>query len=157
MSENAFRLTGGCQCGAVRYALTAPPTRPSVCHCRMCQRAGGAPYMAFVGVRRAEIEWMGTPKTFASSTHAERGFCAACGTPLTYQFRGVDRISVTIPSLDDPEAVAPTMQNGVESRLSWTDGVRDLPGRRTEAWFNGDQARDFASRQSPGAVHDRAS
>ena len=48
-------LTGGCQCGAVRYRLDAAPTGASVCHCRMCQKAGGAPFMAFAGVRRAEL------------------------------------------------------------------------------------------------------
>ncbi|HXW19776.1 MAG TPA: GFA family protein, partial [Roseiarcus sp.] len=43
-------LRGGCQCGAVRYRLTASPTGASICHCRMCQKAGGAPFMAFAGV-----------------------------------------------------------------------------------------------------------
>ena len=37
MSENRTpALTGGCQCGAVRYALYAVPPEPSICHCRMC-------------------------------------------------------------------------------------------------------------------------
>ena len=33
-------LTGGCQCGAVRYALYAAPDRAGICHCRMCQKYG---------------------------------------------------------------------------------------------------------------------
>ena len=157
MSDDLFRLTGGCQCGATRYTLTARPTRPSVCHCRMCQRAGGAPYMAFAGVRLSEIEWTREPKTFASSSHARRGFCPDCGTPLTYQFRDLDRVSVTISSLDEPNAIPPTMQNGIEARLAWTDGVRDLPSRRTEDWLKGDAAEGFANRQFSGEAHARAS
>ena len=147
MAEDAtgFRLTGGCQCGAVRYALTARPTRPSVCHCRMCQRAGGAPFMAFGGVSLAEIEWTGSPKIFASSTIAERGFCGECGTPLTWRSHGRDRISVTLGSLDDPEAVPPTEQDGIESRLCWTAGIGDLPGERTR-----DQGDAFANHQNQG-------
>ena len=142
-----IRLTGGCQCGAVRYALTAMPTESSVCHCRMCQRAGGGPYMAFTGVRRSEVAWQGEPKWFASSTIGERGFCAACGTPLTYRLHGRDRISVTIGSLDDPDAVPPAGQNGIESKLAWADGVPGLPARRTEDWLDPARGRVFASHQ----------
>lgn len=141
------RLTGGCQCGAVRYTLTAMPTEPSVCHCRMCQRASGGPYMAMTGVRLSQIEWRGEPKTFASSTICERGFCGRCGTPLTYRLHGRDRISVTIGSLDDPDAVLPIAQNGIESKLAWADGVPGLPARRTEDWLDPERARIFENHQ----------
>jgi hypothetical protein len=44
MSDSPNRvLTGGCQCGALRYALTAPPERVHFCHCRNCQKAVGVP------------------------------------------------------------------------------------------------------------------
>src|SRR5437016_2092071 len=95
-------LTGGCQCGAVRYVLTAQPTNCNICHCRMCQKAGGGPLMAFGSVPIERFEWTrGSPKTFRSSSFAERGFCEACGTPLTYRHAGAT-ISVTLGSLDDP-------------------------------------------------------
>lgn len=142
--------TGGCQCGAVRYVLTARPTEPGLCHCRMCQRAGGGPFMAFAGVTLAQIAWTGTPTVFASSTIAERSFCAACGTHLTFRFHGRDRISVTLGSLDDPEAVPPVEQNGVESRLSWTRGACDLPETRTDSWLTGNLAAAFQSHQHSG-------
>jgi hypothetical protein len=29
-------MTGGCQCGAVRYALMSDPTQASICHCLTC-------------------------------------------------------------------------------------------------------------------------
>ena len=35
-------ITGGCNCGAVRYEVTAPLVRASYCHCRRCQRRSGA-------------------------------------------------------------------------------------------------------------------
>jgi hypothetical protein len=121
-------LTGGCQRGAVRYRLDAAPTGANVCHCRMCQKAGGAPFMAFAGVRLAELVWTrGAPKIFVSSAIGERGFCSDCGTPLTYRGAGRDRIGVTIGSLDRPAAVAPVVQYAPESRLAWLDDVAGLP------------------------------
>ena len=36
--------TGGCLCGAVRYEAAEAPRRIGYCHCRMCQKAGGAPF-----------------------------------------------------------------------------------------------------------------
>ncbi len=36
--------SGGCQCGAVRYALYAEPYDTHICHCRMSQKAFGAFY-----------------------------------------------------------------------------------------------------------------
>ena len=44
-----FRLTGGCQCGAVRYALLEPPSNPHICHCRMCQKAFGSFFAPLAG------------------------------------------------------------------------------------------------------------
>jgi hypothetical protein len=126
-------LTGGCQCGAVRYALYAQPERPSVCHCRMCQKAMGNAFAPLAGVRRADFAWTrGQPGTFLSSPVAERGFCAACGTPLTFRYLDTDRISVTIGSLDQPEAAPPVVHDGFEARLGWLDRLDGLPGVRTE-------------------------
>ena len=136
MAIEAAGLTGGCQCGAVRYRLSAEPTGANICHCRMCQKASGGPMMAFGGVRLSEFfVSSGAIATFSSSDIAERGFCAQCGTPLTYQGVGSDRISVTLGSLDEPGAVAPVTQLGVESKVSWLVPSLSLPEIRTDQWL----------------------
>ncbi|MCR9220601.1 MAG: GFA family protein [Alphaproteobacteria bacterium] len=125
-------LTGGCQCGAVRYALYAAPERVHLCHCRMCQRATGGPFAALAPVRRADMDWTrGAPSERRSSAHAARGFCAACGTPLSFRHLDGDWIDVTIGSLDDPDAVAPRFNYGVESRVAWLRRIDALPDRET--------------------------
>jgi hypothetical protein len=134
--DAAAGFTGGCQCGAVRYRLIAEPTGVNICHCRMCQKASGGPFMAFGGVRLSEFVIIsGAITTFSSSDIAERGFCAQCGTPLTYRGLGSDRVSVTVGSLDDPGAVEPATQLGVESRVSWLVHSLSLPEIRTEQWL----------------------
>ena len=106
-------LTGGCQCGAVRYALYAEPD-VGICHCRMCQKATGGLFMASAG------------------SVAERGFCRECGTPLFFRYLAKDTIDVTIGSLDDPAAAKPASQVGVESRVPWWRELFELPGRTTQ-------------------------
>ncbi|MBV9289779.1 MAG: GFA family protein [Hyphomicrobiales bacterium] len=150
--ETPTRLTGGCQCGAVRYQLAPPPAgSSSICHCRMCQKASGGPFMAFTGL--AEIAWTrGAPAIYRSSEIAERGFCSVCGTPLTYRLIARDRISVTIGSLDRPTEIAPTKQLGVESALPWFAGLAALPASRTEDWLKKNDIAKVGSRQH--ADHD---
>jgi hypothetical protein len=143
----ASNLTGGCQCGAVRYEWTTRPGHSSVCYCRMCQKASGQAMMGFTGGKREHLVWTrGQPAVFKSSNLAERGFCRDCGTPLTYAFEGTGRISVTINSLDDPETMPPTKQYGTESKVSWLDGIHALPGQRTEEWLK-DKATDLVNNQ----------
>ncbi len=143
-------LTGGCQCGAVRYRLLAPPSHASVCHCRMCQKASGGPLMGFVRVGKADLEWTrGSAQVFRSSTLVERGFCSRCGTPLTYNFLEGPNISVSIGSLDDPNAVRPELQYGIEGTLGWFASIGSLPGKRTDEFLTPDQAARLESFQHP--------
>jgi hypothetical protein len=151
MTEQAqTRRTGGCQCGSVRYELLTPPVHASVCHCRMCQKASGGPLMAFARVRKDKLRWTrGQPASFRSSNLVERHFCAACGTPLTYNFIDGPNISVTSGSLDDPEAAPPVLQYSVERTLSWFPAIGALPSKRTEEFITPDLAASFVSHQHP--------
>ncbi len=53
----------------------------------------------------------------------------------TYAFEGTGDISVTINSLDDPEAMPPSKQFGIESKVSWVDGIHGLPAESTDDWL----------------------
>ncbi len=112
---------GGCQCGAVRYALYVAPRNAHVCHCRMCQRATGGLFAALAGAPKTDFAWTkGEPAMFASSNLASRAFCRDCGTPLSFSYNLPEaRFYVTIGSLDNPGAVPILMQYGTESRVPW--------------------------------------
>jgi hypothetical protein len=128
-------LIGGCQCGAVRYALYAAPSNAGICHCRMCQKAVGGPFTAWANVPAQQFAWTrGAPGTFHSSSIAERGFCAQCGTPLYFAYtKRPGSISVSIGSLDTPEAVTLFEVEGIEGRWSSMEpaALAALPARRT--------------------------
>jgi hypothetical protein len=128
-----FRMTGGCQCGAVRYALHAEPSDPMICHCRMCQKQFGSFFGAFAAIDRKDFEiTRGALARFQSSDIGARTFCADCGTPLGYDpmnRRSNLRIWISIGSLDDAAAVKPLKAWGGEARLRWVGEVVELvPG-----------------------------
>jgi hypothetical protein len=133
----AERFSGGCQCGAVRFAAAAPLGRASICHCRMCQKAFAGPYGALVAAPRLDST-RGAPAYFQSSNRVRRGFCAACGTPLTYE-PDVGPPEVAIVAFDEPGAIAPVIQHARATRLPWTDDAHALewstPGDAAAAAF----------------------
>jgi len=125
---------GGCLCGAVRYESAVAPSDASFCHCRMCQRSVGNAFALYADFSTADFRFtVGAPKLYRSSSFAERGFCADCGTPLTFQYLGrPERISVTLGSLDDPAACPPQRHEGVEGWLPWLSMDDGLPHETTE-------------------------
>ena len=149
-SSGAPTLTGGCQCGAVRYALLSRPTGASICHCRMCQKAFGSYFAPLAGVARADLAWTrGDPGRFRSSEAVERGFCRDCGTPLFYSVIEKDRISVSLGSLDDPSAVPPESQFGQEGTQPFFARLHKLPGETTADGTPPETLARMASRQHP--------
>lgn len=121
-------INGGCQCGAVRYALGEKPGRTHYCHCRMCQRATGNAFALLTGVRKTRLAWTrGAPAYFASSSLARRGYCRDCGTPLSFEYHHSDWVYVTVGSLDAPQEVTPERHYGIESRLPWLHLDDGLP------------------------------
>lgn len=124
MSNGPF--TGGCQCGAVRFRVERLG-RPSICHCRMCQKAFGSffgPFATSYG-----LTWTrGEPRYFQSSNKVRRGFCADCGTPLSYEYGAEPEIA--IGAFDNPEVAAPVIQVNPADKLSFFDGLASLPVRQ---------------------------
>ena len=120
-ADAQVHLTGGCQCGAVRFAVTDEPIMAATCHCRDCQySSGGAPAHALIFPAGSVTLLRGQPREHrykSDSGHiVMRSFCPDCGTPL---FGGSDSTTyevVRAGSLDDPEAF--------HTRVSlWTDSA----------------------------------
>jgi hypothetical protein len=149
--------TGGCQCGRVRYALAVVPHDISVCHCRMCQKAVGSFFAPLGGMMLEDFAWTrGEPAIFRSSSIVERGFCAHCGTPLSYRNLENPWISISLGSLDQPERVKPQIQYGNEGRLPLVSDLHELPGEATtESEGTPEDMAKRASRQHPDHDTDR--
>ena len=128
-------LTGGCFCGAIRYQTAGPAFDQTNCHCSICRRTTGAPFVAWFTVPATTFRWLqGTPTRFRSSDRGTRCFCPACGTQLTFQLDEVgNEIDVTTCSLDNPDTMPPADHSHTARRLTWirlNDALPDYPEGR---------------------------
>ena len=128
-------LLGGCYCGAIRYAADGEAFHLTNCHCTICRRTTGAPFVAWFTVKRSHFRFtQGEPKFFRSSPGCSRTFCANCGSQLTFVTERVtDEIDVTTATLDVPQGLAPQDHTFTDSQLPWIaldDDLPRYPGRR---------------------------
>jgi len=116
------RFEGGCLCRAFRYRIDRRPDSSSVCHCRSCRLASGAPCVGWLVVDRAHFKVLsGRLTTFRSSRPVVRGFCERCGTPVTYEHDdSPQRIEFTTATLDRPEAFPPSREIWLSEKIPWT-------------------------------------
>ena len=121
-------LAGGCLCGAVRYEATGAPGLSAICHCRMCQRASGGPFMGLLFMPTGAVRvTRGEPRVYRSSPTSNRHFCGDCGSPLFFERHTRSSTAVTVGSLDDPNVFRPRMHVCAESAMAWLDVRDDAP------------------------------
>jgi hypothetical protein len=128
-------LEGRCFCGFIRYSVEGTPYNATNCHCSICRRLSGAPFVAWFTVAERELRvTAGEPATLRSSEHGTRTFCPRCGTPLTFKSeRAPGEIDVTTCSLERPELVPPRDHTRTSAKLPWValaDGLAVFPEAR---------------------------
>lgn len=98
-----------------------PPKWTAYCHCESCRRQTGAPVSAYAGFERENVSISGEPyRKFRSSAGALRGFCAECGSTISYEGdRWPSEVHLHIGIFDDPEPFAPSGEAFAEERLAW--------------------------------------
>ena len=129
--SNPSKLTGGCLCKAVRYETTGEPMMVSHCHCHSCRKHNGAAMVTLAGFKADQVEFRGTArKIYTSSPSVGRGFCPACGTPLTWEGDGGEVgpiFELHISTFDEPDALVPTCHAFYPERIAWFDTADQLP------------------------------
>ena len=133
MTEKHLPITGGCLCGEVRYESTEPPITGGYCHCRMCQKANGGLFTAWLELPASGFRFTkGEPKLYRSSEWAQRSICSTCGSPLAFIYDEEPAPYVFIGSLDHPDDW-PLTQEGwsshafVNDKVSWHVISDDMP------------------------------
>jgi hypothetical protein len=132
----ALPLRGGCQCGAVRYEITAAPLATYVCHCRECRKQSASAFGISVRVKRSDFALLsGSPRVWSRPTDSGRVldclFCPECGSRVWHERAGGGEFAtVKGGSLDEPVDLSAAMHIWVSRKLPGVvipDGVRRYP------------------------------
>ena len=120
---------GGCLCGATRFEVRADPRWVAHCHCLSCRRATGAPVTTYLGVAANDIQMIrDSRRQFASSPGVLRGFCAECGSPISYQSdRYPGEVHIHLSAMDAPQRFPPQSHVYVIERIEWLELHDALP------------------------------
>ncbi|XP_074655563.1 uncharacterized protein LOC141909094 [Tubulanus polymorphus] len=73
--------SGGCFCGAIRYAFYGYPAQVLHCHCKTCRKLSGNAFSTLFAVSNSQIflRKESMLRKFRCSSDEVRGFCVKCG------------------------------------------------------------------------------
>jgi hypothetical protein len=126
-------FSGGCACGAIRYACSTEPILSFNCHCRTCQRANGSAFASVLVVTKVAFELLqGEPKYYSTKTDSgyavQRGFCPECGSQVfIMEPHRPDIVVLHAGSLDDPSWHKPVVDIYTASAYPWDHMDPALP------------------------------
>jgi hypothetical protein len=129
--DNPF-ATGRCQCGAVSFALAAPPVTMGQCHCRDCQRTTGTGHISNARFKREDVSISGETRTFAvkadSGNINTRHFCPTCGSRLFGENSARPGfMNVTVGTIDDTSWFEPQWVFYKKRQPMWDITTEDVP------------------------------
>jgi hypothetical protein len=116
-------LTGGCQCGSVRYAVHGAPLEIFICHCTECRKQSASAFGISVIVRSSDARLVrGTLGKWTRPTDSGRTldcfFCPTCGSRVWHGDKETSpTISIKGGSLDAPPDVTRAVHIWVSRRL----------------------------------------
>lgn len=125
--------TGGCSCGAIRYAISSEPVFMNHCQCRDCQRKSGTGHGSYLTFApRDDVNLSGDAKQWDvvgdSGNVKTHAFCPTCGSPVYLTFAAMpDIFTVHAASLDDPDLYTPQVVTYAVRGHAWDHIDPGLP------------------------------
>ncbi|MSP82910.1 MAG: GFA family protein [Alphaproteobacteria bacterium] len=127
-------LAGHCQCGSVRFQVTAVPRELYHCHCSMCRRCHGTVFATYATVDRAHLiveKGEANLARFDSSPPVHRFFCKTCGCQMFIDDDARPDIRYFTPGTidwpDHAEVPVPARHIFVGSKVPWFEIGDGLP------------------------------
>ncbi len=111
--------TGGCLCGAVRYALKAPPLAVNACHCSDCRKLTGAANLLMLLAHSGAFTQEGAVARWRKRADSGREIdivrCTQCGVRLWHEpLSSPEFVFIAAGTLDDAGWAVPTSHIWIE-------------------------------------------
>jgi hypothetical protein len=114
-----IKQKGSCLCGSVRITAINPSNKIGACHCGMCRKWGGGPFMEINCGTDISFEGKDNITVYNSSNWAERGFCKKCGTHLFYRLKENKQHMVPVGVFDNQEHLVFKNQVFIDKKPSY--------------------------------------
>jgi hypothetical protein len=150
-SAPVLPLTGGCNCGAVRFEVSEPFAAAVYCHCTRCQRrtgtgasANGRTVPGSFRIVRGEDRM----RAWKPESGAAKYFCGDCGSAL-FSVTGDDppAVGVRLGAIDGDPGIRPSARQYVAYAAAWEDIPDDGLPRYPESQRDGAAAGGDVPRQ----------
>lgn len=121
----ALPISGGCQCGALRYEVSAPPLMIYCCHCTNCQKITGSAFVVSATIIEASFQFTkGEPRKtgwISDAGNKRYGmFCGDCGCRIAHgQTPSIGVLSLRAGTFDDTSWVSPSGHIWIRSAQPW--------------------------------------
>ena len=131
---------GKCLCGAVSIRVRHDKPTIGACHCNICRRWGGGPFISLETHTEPEVTGTENIKTYDSSEWAERGFCARCGTHLYYRLKSEPFYAIAAGLFEQARDWPFTLQVFIDQKpesYSFLNRTKNMTGEEVfKAWEN---------------------
>ncbi|MDG1067996.1 MAG: GFA family protein [Sulfitobacter sp.] len=124
-------LKGSCLCGAIKFKAEGAARDPAACHCTQCRKQSGH-YWAAVQVMDDELHIAGTPRWYAASKTAKRGFCPTCGSFLFWKGNGDPDTGISLGALDGPTGLRLERHIFTDDKGDYYDITDNVPQEEQE-------------------------
>ncbi len=140
MSDDQPILTGGCNCGAIRYEVNAPLLGATYCHCRRCQRRTGTAASASASAAPGSFRVLlgeDRLRAWRPGDGWEKWFCGDCGSAMfSRNPDDPDLVGIRLGTFDEDPGVRPSQRQYVAYAAPWEpipdDGLPRYPEGRPD-------------------------
>ena len=136
MSSNT-QLSGGCQCGAIRYTVSGPVRAAYACHCGECKKQSASAFSMSIAIPFGQLNVTGSVKTYEtrafSGKRKQACFCEICGSRLWHRTPDTDdQITLKVGTLDDASGFSPRGHLWVSKKQPWIVIPEGVPAFETQ-------------------------